>query len=53
VCEVEDVDFIPFDRDLHKKKGKAAEPYIEKLEKYLCEGFYFGFETDLTRSLQM
>jgi len=53
VFELSLVEFIPFDMRMTKEKIEDAKPILEKIAKYITYGTFFGFQIDLTRSMQV
>lgn len=45
------VEFVPFEPITSEKQAKVG-PILDKIQKYITSGFYFGFGTDLTRCYQ-
>lgn len=52
VYELRQVDFLKFDSLMSKTKQHEIAPILEKIGKYIEYGCFFGFNIDLTRSLQ-
>ena len=52
VYELTKIEYVPFDRNMTKQKQHEVSPVLEKIEKYITFGCFFGFNIDLTRSQQ-
>ena len=52
VYQLQAVEFVKFDQNMTKYKQQEAGPILDKIGKYICYGCFFGFNVDLTRSIQ-
>ena len=42
------VDLIPMDKNILPETTERISPIIDKIKKYLCKGFYFAHNFELT-----
>ena len=52
IFELLEVDLIPMDKNISTEKIKAISPIIDKIKKYLRQGFYFAHNFELTLNAQ-
>ena len=48
IFELNEIEFIPIERELSPHKIEMINPIKEKIKKYLRNGFYFGHNFELT-----
>ena len=52
IFELLEVDLIPMDKNITKEKIETITPIIDKIKKYLRQGFYFAHNFELTLNAQ-
>lgn len=48
IFELLEIDLIPMDKNITEEKIEKISPIVDKIKKYLRQGFYFAHNFELT-----
>ena len=52
IFELLEIDLIPMDKNMTTEKAEKISPIVDKIKKYLRQGFYFAHNFELTLNAQ-
>ena len=52
IFELLEIDLIPMDKNMTAEKTEKISPIVDKIKKYLRQGFYFAHNFELTLNAQ-